>query len=593
VLTRTQREWTGRILCAASVLLAVSAVAVLLAGGYSFRIGPFRLASHNPIRDLIVAAIAAVAGVRLWGRDHVEAAAARFIVFVERRAVWAAAIASVAVFIVGASAGTRCACAADAYGYVSQAELWANGILHVPEPLTTVVPWAMPEWTLSPLGYRPATYPGAIVPTYPPGLPMTMAAALTISRSRDAVFLVVPILGAATVWAAFLLGRQLDTSIVGLVAALLTASSPTFLFQLIQPMSDVPVAAWWLLAAASLFRRPTPAAAFLAGLGCSAAVLTRPNLAALTLVFLPFLESRTSLLRFVAGALPGPIAVALIQSSLYGSPLASGYGRLRDIFAIANVGPNLNLYATWFWQSHGPFIFVGALSIVVWMIGRDSILPRMRRLIVFALAFDATLFLSYLLYSPFDNWTYTRFLLPGIPLLVLLGVWTLFAFARVLRSPAAQVVALGVLVYVGLSWAGYAVHERMFRTKEAESRYIAVGKYIGSSSPPQTLVISMQHSGSIRYYGNRKTVRYDWMNGRTLTDAIDWMQSTNRSALIVLEDWEEPRFRTRFQGQAWGSLDWPPRAEFESSPRVRVYDPLDRALFMERGAMLTRRIPVP
>src|SRR5207249_9681056 len=144
-----------------------------------------------------------------------------------------------------------------------------------------------------------------------------MAAAMKISGTREAMFLIVPILGAVTVWATFLLGRQLDTSIVGLVSAFLTACSPTFLFQLVQPMSDVPVTAWWLLAAAGLFRRPK-AAPFLAGLACSAAVLTRPNLVALTLVFLPFLRDpervahRVPFLRFVAGAVAGPIAVALI-----------------------------------------------------------------------------------------------------------------------------------------------------------------------------------------------------------------------------------------------------------------------------------------
>jgi hypothetical protein len=579
------------MLCAASVLLAVSAAVVLIAGGYSFRIGPFRLASHNAVRDLIVAAIAAAAGVTLWGRDRVDAAGARIIIFVERRAVGVAGLLSLAAFIVGVSAGTRCACAADAYGYVSQAELWARGTLHVPEPLAAIVPWPMPEWTLSPLGYRPATYPGAIVPTYPPGFPMTMAAAMKISGMREAAFLIVPILGAVTVWATFLLGRQLDTSIVGLVGAFLTACSPTFLFQLIQPMSDVPVTAWWLLAAAGLFRRPK-AAPFLAGLACSAAVLTRPNLVALTLVFLPFLDSRRAILRFVAGALPGQIAVALIQASLYGSPLTSGYGKLRDIYALANVGPNLKLYTAWLWQSHGPLIFVGVLSVVVWMIGRDSIPPRTRRFVVFAFAFDVALSLAYLFYSRFDNWTYTRFLLPGIPLMVLLGVWSMYAFGRQVRSPAAQVVAVGVLMCIAVGWIGYAVRERMAFTKQAESRYMVVGEYIRSSTPPQTLVISMQHSGSIRYYGQRTTVRYDWMNDRSLTDAIEWMQSTNRPALIVLEDWEEARFRTRFQGQRWGPLDWPARAEFESSPRVLIYDPLDRDLFKQRGALLTVRIPM-
>src|SRR5205814_7440454 len=132
-------------------------------------------------------------------------------------------------------------------------------------------------------------------------------AAMKLSASREAVFLIVPMLGAAVVWATFLLGRQLDTSIVGLVAALMTACSATFLFQLIQPMSDVPVTAWWLFAAACVFRRLRPAP-LLAGLACSAAVVTRPNLVLLILVFVPFVCDRAALPRFLAGALPGPIA---------------------------------------------------------------------------------------------------------------------------------------------------------------------------------------------------------------------------------------------------------------------------------------------
>jgi len=592
VLTRPQRTHIGQLLCAASVLAAVSAAIVLVADGYSVRFGPFRLASHSALRDLIVAAIAGAASVALFGRERADATAARALVALERRGSQLAAVLSLFILIVGITAATRCACASDPYGYVSQADLWASATLHVPAPLAAIVPWPMPEWTLSPLGYRPATYPAAIVPTYAPGLPIAMAAVMKITGSRDAAFFVVPLLGAAAVWATFLLGRQLDTAIVGLAAALLTACSATFLFQLIQPMSDVPVTAWWLLAAACVFRR-LRAAPLLAGLACSAAVLTRPNLVLLILVFVPFIWDRVALPRFLAGALPGPVAVALIQTSLYGSPSRSGYGTLRDIYAISNVAPNLHLYGTWLWQSHGLFLFVGLASPLLWMLARDSTPPRTSRFILFALAFTAILFAGYLLYSPFDNWTYTRFLLPAIPLLILLGVWTMFACARQLRSPAAQAVTIAMLTLIAIVWMGHAIGKRIFSTRQAEYRYIAAAKYVGRSTSADTLVISMQHSGSIRYYGNRTTIRYDWLNGRSLTDAIEWMRSTNRPALIVLEDWEEPPFRQRFQGQPWGALDWPARVEFESSPRVRVYDPADRDLFRERGALLTRRIPIP
>ena len=148
-----------------SVLLAVSAAINLIAGGYSLHLGPFRLASHSFFRDLCLAVTSAVLCTAIWGRDAVDALASRVIISVERKAVWIAAVLSLATLVVGLVAATRCACASDAYGYVSQADLWAAGTLHVAQPLASVVPWPAAEWTLAPLGYRPATYPGAIVPT--------------------------------------------------------------------------------------------------------------------------------------------------------------------------------------------------------------------------------------------------------------------------------------------------------------------------------------------------------------------------------------------------------------------------------------------
>ena len=96
---------------------------------------------------------------------------------------------------------------ADAYGYVSQAHLWTAGNLIQHEPLSLRAPWPEPEWTFSPLGYRPGPQPGTIVPTYPPGLPLLMAGLLVLF-GRDGPFFVVPLLGGVAVVAAFLLGRR-------------------------------------------------------------------------------------------------------------------------------------------------------------------------------------------------------------------------------------------------------------------------------------------------------------------------------------------------------------------------------------------------
>ena len=91
------------------------------------------------------------------------------------------------------------------------------------------------------------------MPLCPAGLSLLMAAAVALGGER-ALFLVVPLLGALAVWCAFLIGRRLGGPVAGAASAVLLACSPTFLYQLVQPMSDVPAAALWLAALALALR---------------------------------------------------------------------------------------------------------------------------------------------------------------------------------------------------------------------------------------------------------------------------------------------------------------------------------------------------
>ena len=59
------------MLCAVSAVAVLSAAVNLLAGGYSFHLGPFRFASHSFFRDLAVAALSAIGAVAVWGRDAI------------------------------------------------------------------------------------------------------------------------------------------------------------------------------------------------------------------------------------------------------------------------------------------------------------------------------------------------------------------------------------------------------------------------------------------------------------------------------------------------------------------------------------------
>ena len=200
--------------------------------------------------------------------------------------------AALCVLAVGLRNVSTIASASDPSGYVSQAQLWLAGDLRVRQPDVGRMPWPGSEWTFSPLGYRPDAATATIVPTYAPGLPLLMAAA-TLIAGACGPYLLGPLCAALLVWATYAIGARLSSAAVGLVAALAVAVSPAVLFMSIQPMSDVPTAAFWTLSMLFAGRGRTPRNAVLAGVTAGVAILIRPNLAplaaipALLIVMLP------------------------------------------------------------------------------------------------------------------------------------------------------------------------------------------------------------------------------------------------------------------------------------------------------------------
>ena len=91
-----------------------------------------------------------------------------------------------------------------------------------------------------------------------------------------AAALVVPLFGALLIWGTFLAGSRFGAR-VGVASAGLAACSPVFLYQLVQPMSDVPAAACWMLAVAAVTGTRRNGSA-LGGLAAATAILIRPNL---------------------------------------------------------------------------------------------------------------------------------------------------------------------------------------------------------------------------------------------------------------------------------------------------------------------------
>lgn len=475
---------------------------------------------------------------------------------VHTAALYAAAL-SLAAFALGIRFGTFAASGADSYGYVSQADLWRRGALIVDVPLAEAIPmWRNADWALTPFGYRPGGGPGRMVPTYSAGLPMLMAGFGTLGGA-EAVYLVVPALGALAVWLTFVLGRRLGGPSAGALAALALLVSPPFLFQLMWPMSDVPAMAWWLLAFVLALRGTAPGAAA-AGAAAAAAILTRPNLVVLAVPLVLLTASagvggRGRLGRVAAfgtPALAGVGAVAAINLHLYESALASGYGTFSTIYSLAYARPNTINYGAWLVQAQTPFVLL-ALAAPFLLRGE----PRARRAAIAGLACAATVVLAYLFYTPFDHWTYLRFLLPALPILLALAAagFARIAPARSWRRAAAFGLVAATLAVWGV-WHGRAA----FRVRTEEARYATAGRF-AAALPPSAVILCNQHSGSLRHYAGRVTIRFEWLDPDVYPQAIAALRRLGRPVYVVLDDWEREIFRERYAGSAdlaW--LDEPP-----------------------------------
>ena len=589
-----------RLAGAAGAALLALGVAVAATGGADWAVGPLRVRAHEPWRLLGAGVLLLGASAWLGGRRFTRALEQAWDAR-DRYASIAAAAAAVGAAAVGFAWGTGVAGGADAYGYVSQALLWLRGVPIEPQPLAAAVPWPQAEWSLSPLGYRPGIQPGMIVPTYAPGLPLTMALAAALG-GPGAVFLVVPLLGAAAVWLTYLVGRQYADGTTGAAAAVLLATSPAFLYQVVQPMSDVPVTAWWLLSLwGAAAGRPLAA-----GGAAALAVLTRPNLvpAAAVVMIALLIHPRSNrpgsgprlraALLFAGPLLLAAAFLAWLNTGLYGSPLMSGYGSASELFSSANIVSNAVRYTRWLVETQTPLVFLGVAAPIAGVVSTRSMTPPITlRHAWVGLGFAAIVVACYLPYAAFEEWWYLRFLLPAIAVALVLSVAVPVRLTA--RLPAMLRAPLFVSG-VGLLAAFYvstAVRREAFDLRRFESRYIAAGAWASERLPADAVLLSVQQSGPLRLYGRRTTVRFDYIEPRGLDAAVRHLDSIGRPPYFVLEAWEEVQFRDRFAAHtALGLLDWPPVAEVGRPVRVRFYDPRDRARFLAGEPVATERDPL-
>lgn len=619
----------GIALFAGAVVLAATAAWIASSGGFRLVVAGVAVSARawwpaGAGAVLLLAILAALRGRRASFDARVVDAS------LNRRAAACALTVAAAAFAAAAWFGSSVAGGADSSGYLSQAASWRRGTLVEPVP-TTLAGHAVPAWVFSPLGYRPGTTAGTIVPSYPPGLPVQFA--LASLAGERAIGLVVPLLAAVATWCAFVLGRRGGGDAAGMAAAALTASSATFLYQAVQPMSDVPVTAWWLVAFAAL-AGPGRRRFLLSGLAAGIAIATRPNLAPALLV-VPFfarlgpaaphtharVRPAVRATWFLAGLVPPVLLLAWFNTHLYGVPWASGYGDAGQLFSSSHVATNVLRYGSWLIDTHAVLLALAAVGCALGVAApRD---PSEGWLAAGAVTFSAIVAACYAAYAPFESWTYTRFLLPALALATVPAAIALARAARLVPPlPRVLLFAAGLALMAGHS-VGIARARGAFDLADGERRYRQVADWVREHTPEEALVLCVQHSGSVHHTSGRTVIRWDMLDPTVLTcgepGCADGLVTDRapgtphrraqasapadsalapvagqrpttapRPLVIVLDADEEPAFRQRF-GDAlpWGQLDWPPRAATAPPSAARVYLVVDRGTYAQGHVVQT------
>ncbi|MDP2322118.1 MAG: glycosyltransferase family 39 protein [Acidobacteriota bacterium] len=569
----------------------LAAVAVLLAasGGVRATVGGLRISARSPVP----ASVAALAAAGIWWllarrARSVAADLDLTAAAVERRApalVIAVAVASAAA---SAAFSTASAAGADASGYLSEAAQWTSGQLFYREPLAAIV-GADDPWLTTPLGWRPGPIAGLQSPTYPPGLPLLMALPHAAGGATAAAW-VVTLAAALAVWLTGVMATRFAGGMAGVIAAVAIATSPVFLFQSVQPMSDVPVTAAWMLTWVLLcLRGDKPAGgdkplglSFAAGIACAIAVLSRPNLAPLAAV--PLFAIGMNARRLVAFAVPvavAGLALMWLQWQWYGSPLRSGYGTADELFTLANIGANVTRYLSWL-VTTSPFLLVAPAGI--WLAWRQ---PPIKALAAFA----ALVVAAYLAYAVFDVWSYLRFLLPAM---AVAAVFAAIAIAAAVRGlPAPMRVAASLVVILGMAAHGISQARALetFRLADQQRRVAQVAEFLLTTLPNDGVIVSGEQSGALRYYTGRSILRWDVASPGALAAALTAVIAANRPIVVALDAWESEPFRARLGALPAVSLEWPAVFEAGTSHRTRVWRLSDRDAFLRGERVSTERQP--
>jgi len=424
-------------------------------------------------------------------------------------------IALLALFALYAKDRQRWVGACDWYGYYEEARLFTQGRLTMPSALDVGRYPALAPLAFVPMG-------GRIVPQYPPGFPLLLAAAMPFGLE----YFVPALCTALFVWVMYLTLRHRVSRAVAWSFAGVWAVFPIVLAGARGVLSDLPAALGLLACFHLLADRDRPVAA---GLVFAFSVAIRPTNALFGILLLPMFGNWRRLLRFAVPAAVLGCLYGAYNWDLFGAPWRTGYSWMHPHLTPSVFRQYFAYYGTEVLRQFTPLLVLPALWAVVVRRGRG----------VFLLAWFLVFWAFYSLWAAGgDLWWWLRFLLPGLPALFVLGVDGVEDLRTRLerwRPRWRPVVRGGVALLVAAVAANVLAFDRreaLFGPNIAGKCFYDFALSAKQRLPAGALVGSWEASGALRLYGGFESFVLLSANAPTL---IEESVAAGRKVYVLME----------------------------------------------------------
>jgi hypothetical protein len=225
------------------------------------------------------------------------------------------------------------------------------------------------------------------------------------------------------------------------------------------------------------------------------------------------------------------------------------------LFSVGNVTTNLGLYAGWMLEAEWPMLAALAL-VAAGAAGRamaGSRLPHTWPPLFFAVGVIA----AYLIYAPFERWTYLRFLLPAWPLLAAAAGG---AATRILAPVTRPQAALGTLALVALLVATGVWRARqldVWAFTPLADRVVTLADQLRPQLAGRTVLVAGEQSGALRRLTGAPIIRWDLVETATLQRALVAAREAGWQVWWVLDQSEEVLVRQRHAALPGRAIDRP------------------------------------